>query len=482
MLHAAVAIALVSLSLQAPTAWTRLDSVRMTGTERHFDGPANRISIARHGGQTMFISSGGLQGSLMGKERNEVSGSGGVFTWVTSLPGFSLWLPGPSTSHYASLLQPVRFSRKDIASNREAVEKALTGTFVRSSEAAWKGRDCFVLIVADKTAPSTHQEFWIDKETGLILKRRDWSGRTGHYELLIDRLTTSADLTRHTFPTPEKSVRVLGPVDPEILLRADGPGERQPGQEIAEVGARIGAPAWLRSINTPAGFRYIHTVSRKRASSRSAPLVGSSLGAPELMPGGLPSGWTVTGQIDPANGAIDMRFSAPDGSGPRAIIAGPRHGDDGSSFNITIAGGDKPPVSISFVAYLSPDGALVIAPGTSAREAEESRQAARRTIGAQGALVQSDFLDVKTGDTVSFMQSRMVDLKTRLRGFAAAEVSAAKVEGLGEVKRFEVRSPYVVRLVTWRAGDAEYLLSSCRLSFEELEKLAFNSSPVQRPM
>jgi hypothetical protein len=208
---------LILAAFQSANAWKPLDAVRMVGVERYYDAPASPISIARRGGQTMFYTSGGLLGALLGKERKETSSAQGVFTWLSVFPRHCLWLPAPSTAHYASMAQPVRFSLKDLTTRREVVEKSLNSSIVRFNEDRVGERDCFVLTLADRSAPSSRQEIWIDKETGIIVRRRDQAGMTDQYELRIEKINTVPEFTPISFSPPDDAAKIRGPVDPELL-------------------------------------------------------------------------------------------------------------------------------------------------------------------------------------------------------------------------------------------------------------------------
>src|SRR5205823_2332149 len=111
--------------------------------------------------------------------------------------------------------------------------------------------------------------------------------------------------------------------------------------DVKKAAQEIGATAWLQTVSVPAEFRYVHTVSRRRAARGASPDLGSALGGPELMPGGLPPGWSVAGQVDPAANTIEMRFQTPAGPGARAIIRSPSV-TQGSSFGISIGNSDRP--------------------------------------------------------------------------------------------------------------------------------------------
>src|SRR5258708_26351499 len=198
-----------------------------------------------------------------------------------------------------------------------------------------------------------------------------------------------------------------------------------------------------------------------------------------LLPGGLPPGWNVTGDVDVDKGTIVMDFVTPEGGGPKAMVNLPGGLQDSSNFQIQIST-DKvgsEPIDIRYVSFVDANGALIIAPGDSVEAAKERRKAGAYLTGS--SVIHTDFLDSKTGDTVSFVQLRNRAITSVFKANGLAARKPVENGKLGEVKVYGLDSPFKALVVSWKRGDIIYALTSTRLKVDELVAIAEKAAPVK---
>lgn len=468
---------------QASEDWVRPASVRAVGIER-FPGEGEfPLSIEASKGMLGFTTQRGLGDSLFGIRRREVSGPRGIYTWLPSWPGWCLELPGISTDYYGSLLTPNRYPRSVVSGPLYEFQQALGKRIQPRPAEQVGGRDCLVFTIIDRSLASTQQWLWIDRETGITLKRTDIAGRNEDYAYTFSRFMTGPALPATDFGPPTGFRVIRGVVNPEILQHVN---EAHTAADYATALQKAAAElknsdgAWLHKVEIPKDCAYVQTVVRERKVVRPRrPLIGGQTGGPEVLPGGLPPGWNVSGQISEDGKAIGLSFLTPQGQGPRAIIGMPQGAGFSSSFTMTIGEENKPSLSLSYVTYLASDGTLVIAPGTSASEAEERRQRLREEEGGGSTLVQSDFLDRATGDTVSYIQSRGRRPGLLLSGFVLTEPQERRSEKLGTIRVQTCQKPYALTVLSWKTAGADQTLVSTRMTVEQLLTLAESVTPVK---
>jgi hypothetical protein len=83
-------------------------------------------------------------------------------------------------------------------------------------------------------------------------------------------------------------------------------------------------------------------------------------------------------------------------------------------------------------------------------------------------LVQSDFLNRGTGDTLSFMQLHNYPLESALHGLPLGRPTTVT----RDFAAYTIKKPYPLTVLTWRKDYAEYALASTSLDAKDLEKLA----------
>jgi hypothetical protein len=174
-----------------------------------------------------------------------------------------------------------------------------------------------------------------------------------------------------------------------------------------------------------------------------------------------------------------MDFVTLEGGGPKAMINLPSGVQDSATFQIQIAT-DKDgsePIDLRFVSYVDANGSLIIAPGDSVEAAKERRKAEAFLTGS--SVIHSDFLDPKTGDTVSFVQLRNRPLTSVFKANGLAAHKPIEHAKLGKVRVYRLDSPFKALVVSWKRGDMAYALTSTRLKVEELIAIAEKAAPVK---
>lgn len=428
---------------------------------RFRDGVEHFVSASRSPGAVLFVTPMAIDGYQAG-ERAELSNTQGIYTWRTASSNWALELAAPSSDELGGWLSSPRFGPTDIRSRPDLIGK-LTGMRVETLPAqSVAGRNCFVLRLSSGSRAQTQ---WIDERTGIVLREEETlagviSSRREFTSFKSDPPTAEA------FDLPANAIVIRGVPEPAILAAADRTAASL-SADLDRVRGKIkpAGGAWVHGIATPEGFSYIQTEYRTNVKATKSPK-GGSIDGPQLEPGGLPPGWTLSGMVDSENHAIVFGFGMPDGGSPRVLVADPAGTPDGSWFSIQI--GEE---QATFVAYYDQSGTLIVAPGKSASEAEKARRQRLDTINGNGAWVQSDFLDRKTGHTASFIQFYGAKLRDTIRHISLKDPKPAP-DGPAGSEAFVMEKPIRLNVVRWKTPEGAYAVASSKLSVTELARWA----------
>ena len=83
-----------------------------------------------------------------------------------------------------------------------------------------------------------------------------------------------------------------------------------------------------------------------------------------------------------------------------------------------------------------------------------------------------EFLNAKTGDTITFFQLHNVSPNYALRGIRLPAAKPSPSARFGEARQYEVVSPFVLHVVIWRSGGTDYVLVSSSVSCSDLQGIA----------
>jgi len=453
-LSAALALAFQSLS------WTAPKSAIFEGNELFAGAKAQAYRLTVEGRQFAFTSRRGIGLWPGAGARTEINTDKGIFTWIEGY-GRVLALPAFSQQDVPSWVQPVRFSRDTVANDRVKDWK------LEGSESV-AGRACLLLKGA-------HQKLWIDNETGLTLLQKD----PGY-----ERSTTSArvgeTVPAGAFEAPSGSLTIWGVPDPSILSAKSL--DRPNADYAADMKAilkksKVIPGSMLWKLPPVEGYTYVQTVFRENEGKPVAQIWPSNrLGQPEIEPGGLPPGWTVSGELNAeGNGAM---FTFQTGtSTPRVMIGMPSAQGDKCSFAITMEENGVTN-TVQYCAFLAPDGALVISPGFDAIGAMARREQRRLQLSKANVVVQSDLIDKATGHTVSFLQVRGRDWQSVLLLPKLPEPQTVSAEPFSAFKTYTVPGWFPLNIVVWERTATTYVLASSRLDVNQLRSLAANLKVV----
>jgi hypothetical protein len=84
----------------------------------------------------------------------------------------------------------------------------------------------------------------------------------------------------------------------------------------------------------------------------------------------------------------------------------------------------------------------------------------------------SDFVDPKTGETVTFCQTKNGSPLGAYAFFILGQPKPMKSNALSECNAYEASVPYKMNVITWRKGEVRYSLGSTSLSVDELIAIA----------
>jgi hypothetical protein len=461
-----LSIAILTLCGFGQATWQSFNTAEASGYEVFAGGERRPFEVTKSKEVVTFTFARALHGRLSNLRRVERIATNRIDTWLADDPKRALRLYEPSRSDLTTWLKPPGFAPDTLVKDPEAVARVLGASVSYGGKEAVGGRDCHVLNVGGRPA----QKLWIDSATGVTLRFRQFDASGVMYERSLEDFKVGSAAVEIT---PGNRTLLQGMPDPDILRKADAPQTReQYSAEIKKAKEKLKAFTgdWIRTLPQVAGFDPIQSFVEQRDGKKVDTVwPANRLGGPEFEPGGLPTGYTVEGRVDPKEDRI--LFDMYEFGEPRihAIIGIPKPGEDNKWFSVS-QHLEKEVKTTEYVAYIAPDGRLVIAPGRSAKAAEERRRQRYEQLSGASAIVWSDFLD-DLGETITLIQMRNKNWKAALRMPALpphVEIAAKAPRLPLKVDSYAMPG---LTLLHWNRDGADYVASSSSKSPAQLLEL-----------
>jgi hypothetical protein len=427
---------LLFVAVQAQAAWQPITTLVAEGDERLANGTTRHFRISRSGDATAIETSVAVDGQLAGVPRTELKTSKGRLTWLVGKDRWAIEQHRSGVLDYEKMLAPPVFTRSEMSRGAVTLQRVLGQKVEVGRPEAIAGRNCDVLRLADRSAIS--KTLWIDRQTGATLKYEESVAG----QPFIVRQFTAFDTTKQPdardLSAPDSAKRLWAPVSPGVLQWTEASrGPKGYAEDLATCRkqTKLSASGWILGLPEVPGFDYMITERRESLGSLPKPAneaEGSSVaGTAELK--------ILDSNIARAQQAIELTVAV-------SKLQGQNSQEQGIVFTL-----DR------MVLEMAADVE------TPARDKE-------RAAGANG-FVQSDFLDAKTGDTLSFVQLRNNTLATAMRGISLPEAVTEKIEGLTNPRVYNVASPKLT-ILQWSLPSGDYALISTRHSVKELAEIA----------
>ena len=450
-----MSIAMAAAACAQGGGWKNPAYVSATISERFEQSAAREMTVTKKGDTYSYRTTNEIDGMLGGVERVEVAGPNGFYTWLPNRPEIVLRLWAPTSHDVFDYLAKPNFSRADLEVYVEGIEKALGKKVLVGKSEKIAERDCLVLTILDKPGSSEdYQRLWIDRETGLAMKLMDVAKGVVSYEREVKSIafTPPADVLF----APKEGAKVLsGIILPTTLLNVGTlSGAEAFQRDISVVNQKSGTP-WAGATAELSSFGYAGSNFRQIRRDRFQ--VG-----PE--------------RVDPREAARQRRQQ----QRGNQIAQRARF--------VSQNGGEMQTIELRFAAtedvIATRDGNVIV-----------STAALPPTLGAEGAvpgqagtganadgsivypMVQSDFVDAKTGDTLTLLQIDKRDLKPWLLQLGLDEGVVVPNEGAGNARFHVSTGPVKVNVLTWQVNQSRLALVSTNLSKEQLVDIAQKIQP-----
>lgn len=465
-----VAVSALAIGAYAQDGWKNPRIISASVAERYANQPEKSYQILQKDTSIAFKTTQSINGDLAGVPRIETFGPNGVLTWLEGKPGYVLQLIMPTSVDALDFLVRPRFSRADLEFNLQGIEKALGKKVLVGKNEPIAGRDSLVLRVLDSPDSNTDfQKLWVDRETGITMKQQDWFAGKLTYEREITKIDFKATAESASFEMSPDARIIRGVVSAQALTRVGSLGTSSDFKtDIANINAQIKEPEkpWAGTFDL-SGFGYAGTQSREIkniAASMNNPFAQSQeQGRRRQNQFGNQTRRSV---VRNADGSFDVMIIAESAepAGPNPQLA--------RAMTIEVdANGNRTVTEIN-----PPDGK---------GQGIEGGAASTRMAGGADAnksksfpFAQSDFVDAKTGDTVSFLQVSGRDIESSLSNLVLGQPAVVEDQRLQYAKFYNVARPMKLNVLTWKRDNVSYALVSTVLSKNELVEFAVK---VKRP-
>ena len=452
----AAAMSLLAASAAiAQGGWKNPQYVTATISEKFEQTQPRELTVTKKGDSFSYLTSNEIDGMLGGVQRMEVAGPNGFYTWIPSRPDLVLRLWNPTSPDVFDMLAKPKFSRADLEVYVEGIEKALGKKVLVGKSEKIAERDCLVLTILDQPGSSTdYQRLWIDRETGLAMKLVDVVRGNTEYEREVKSISFATPGPEVLF-APKEGAKVLsGIVLPTTLVNsANLASVGQLSTDIAAVNQKSGIN-WAGAVNELPGYGYAGSNFRQIRRDRFQ--VGQE-------------------RVDPREAERQRRRQQRGNQiAERARFVSSNGGGE-QTFEIRIAtmegmatttGGDVM-ITTALPPTIGADGRIV--EGRSGTGTDD-----KTTV---YPMVQSDFVDAKTGDTVTLLQIDKRDLKPWLLQLGLDEGVAVAHDGVGNGRFHVAQGPMKLNVLTWQVGQARMALVATRLGKDELAEIASKIQP-----
>lgn len=443
----------VAAAASAQGGWKNPAYLTATVSEKFEQGQAQEITITKKGESYSYRTSNEIDGMLGGIERVEIAGPNGFYTWLPNRPELALRLWAPTSPDVFDYLAKPKFSRADLEVYLEGIEKALGKKVLVGKTEKISERECLVLTILDQPGSSTdYQRLWIDRETGIAMKLVDVSKGKTDYEREVTSISFATPGADVLF-APKDGAKVLsGIVLPTTLVNAGNPSQIDAfGRDIAAINVRSGSP-WAGFTADLAGYGY--TGSNFRQIRRDRFQVG-------------------TERVDPREAARERRRQQRGNQiAERARFISQNSGGEMQTFEIHIATEEGIRSDVAVVAAGLPP--TVGTTGSAGTAGTGTGSDDKTTV---YPMVQSDFVDAKTGDTLTLLQIDKRDLKPWLLQLGLNEGQVVASQGVGNARFHVSQGPVKVNVLTWQVNQTRLALVSTNLGKEQLVEIASKIQP-----
>jgi hypothetical protein len=436
--------------------WKNPAYITATISERFEQTPAREMTVTRKGDTYSYRTTNEIDGMLGGVERIEVAGPNGFYTWLPNRPDVALRLWAPTSMDVFDYLAKPNFSRADLEVYVEGIEKALGKKVLVGKSEQVAGRDSLVLTILDRPGSSDdYQRLWIDRETGVAMKLIDVVKGVTQYEREVKSISFTQP--EGVLFAPKEGAKILsGIVLPTTLVNVGTLSSETFQRDISAINQKSGTP-WAGSTADLSSFGYAGSNFRQIRRDRFQ--VG-----PE--------------RVDPREAARQRRQQQRGNQIAQRARFVSQNGGEMQTFEIRLAGeqviaSQNGDVIVTTTAALPP----TVAVGEALQGGGESGSGANADGSIVYPMVQSDFVDAKTGDTLTLLQIDKRDLKPWLLQLGLNEGEVVPNQGAGNA-RFHVSSgPVKVNVLTWQVNQARLALVSTNLTKDQLVEIASKIQP-----
>jgi hypothetical protein len=429
----------------AESDWKTPTTIRAVFQEE-WQGGSNLVTILSQANRLRIHTTLGVGDDLQGVPRVEVISPKGIFTWLEGKPQVTLQLFEPSAMGYLEFLARPRFSRYDLEFNMKGIEQALGKRVVPEKAETVAGRDCLVLTIPDRPDSTTidFQKLWIDRETGITLKLQDYQKGERVYQREAVEIDYRASATEADFEPAPNALILKGLISPQTLLRMpEGRPLNEVKTDISTINEKTKhiSPNWANPL-TPQNFVYAQTLF----------LQGQAITG--TVTGGTRQGRNPNRPNNPRNRLAEpqiLYIQSNSAGGPTQVEVRVERGPGGRQ--LIIASGTNPPAS-------GGAGGTTGTPGGASSTATPV------------LFAKSDFVDPKTGATLSFVQAYSTSALSAFPFLPIGAPEPLNDSRLSEARVYRITQPYDIVILVWRRDKVEYALASSSLTVEQLRQIA----------
>lgn len=459
----ATASALFILGAHAQDGWKNPATIKATVSEWRESGK-RETTLIFHENAYRVQTSQGVRGGLEGMPRVETISRDGVFTWLEGKPDVVMQLSMPTYWSVFEFLARPRFSRADLEIHLAGVGRALGKRVLAGRNEKLNGRDCMVLTILDRpdSINQDYQKVWIDRETGITMRQRDFARGQKVYEREITTLTLSNDPPEAAMKHSADAIVIRGPVSGDTLLRVPTPRPKSEFvEEIKSFNERSKSDQkqWLRAPDLGGPFGYAQSWYRETIIPQLQLLgrgQGQQSGDDDAFfgqRGNFLASDIMAGSFSALAQGGDLTFSiARDESGGRQIQI--EANINGERREFVVSQGEGGQISIR-------------RPRSQGQASGGSEQGDVKLF-----VAKSDFVDPKSGHTLTLIQTQGVPPVNFLDGAMLGAPKQINDPRLPDGSIYHARFPYEMIVITWQKGKVRYGLASTSATESELLTMA----------
>ncbi|MCW5941254.1 MAG: hypothetical protein KIS66_03425 [Fimbriimonadaceae bacterium] len=316
------------------------------------------------------------------------------------------------------------------------------------------------------TTTARHSEVVLDRETGALLRALRPGGEEA---FAAEQVLTRGEATTLRDYGFEQDRRVMrGWVDGSWLERAARPTLQTYELDLTALRARskLGKGAWIGRIAVPEGFTYLGSDYQEKAPPAPRPFAGRK---PVVDRDNVPEDLQIELELVDDSLMISLRQGDRMNAKVRTVPPWLGTGD------FAVSTGEW---TIHGALYLDPAGELHLATGPTAEAARAQADQSYERIGQASAFLRSDWMNAKTGDTLTLAISRSDNWPSRLKANLPAVQDVRADDGVWQGFEFDGW-----RLVARRQFDRTVVVAGSGRTLHELARLGASvdrSEPLER--